>query len=78
MKIDWQARIRNPQFWFQIAISIATPVGAYFGLKAQDVTSWPILFDTLGKALSNPFVLMVVAASVYTTIVNSNTKGVKD
>lgn len=78
MKIDWQARIRNPQFWFQIVISIATPVGAYFGLKAQDVTSWPILFDTLGKALSNPFVLMMVAGSVYTTIVNSNTRGVKD
>ncbi|MCP8849197.1 phage holin family protein [Latilactobacillus curvatus] len=78
MKIDWQARIRNPQFWFQIAISIATPVGAYFGLKAQDVTSWPIMVDVLGKAVSNPYVLMLVASNVYTTIVNSNTKGVKD
>lgn len=54
------------------------PVGAYFGIKAQDVTSWHILWITLGKAIANPYVLLTVAASVYNTIINPTTKGVKD
>lgn len=54
------------------------PVGAYFGIKAQDVTNWHILWDTLGKAIANPYVLLTVAMSVYNTIINPTTKGVTD
>ena len=76
--MNWQVRFKNPHFWFQILIAVAMPVGAYFGIKAQDVTSWHILWTTFGKAIANPYVLLTVAVSVYNVIINPTTKGVRD
>ncbi|ANY14187.1 holin [Latilactobacillus curvatus] len=76
--MNWQVRFKNPHFWFQIIIAITMPVGAYFGIKAQDVTSWHILWATSGKAIANPYVLLTVGVSVYNAIINPTTKGVRD
>lgn len=76
--MNWQVRFKNPHFWFQIVIAVAMPVGAYFGIKAQDVTSWHILWITFSKAIANPYVLLTVAVSVYNAIINPTTKGVRD
>lgn len=78
MKINWKIRIQNPIWWAQIAAAIFVPIMTYFGLKATDLTSFGIVFDTLGKAISNPYVLGLVVVNVWSTINDPTTSGLKD
>lgn len=78
MNINWRVRGKNPLFWFQLFLSVIVPIGAYFGLTGQDITSWPILFDVTLKALSNPYVLFIVGVSVFNALNDPTTKGVGD
>ena len=76
--INWQVRAKNPQFWFQIFLGVAVPIGTYFGVTGKDITSWKVLIDLIGQAVSNPYVLAMVAVSVYNAVNDPSTKGVKD
>lgn len=76
--INWKVRANNPQFWFQIFLAIAVPIGTYFGVTGKDVTSWKVLIDLIGQAVSNPYVIAMVAVSVYNAVNDPSTKGVKD
>lgn len=78
MNINWRVRIKNPAFWVSIAIAIVTPMLAYFGLTAQDMTSWGAIWDVVVQAVSNPYVLLTVAVSVYNAIVDPTSTGVTD
>lgn len=78
MNINWRVRAKNPLFLFQLFLSIVVPVGAYFGLTGQDITSWPILLDVTLNALSNPYVLFIVGVSVFNALNDPTTKGVGD
>ena len=76
--INWKVRANNPQFWFQIFLAIAVPIGTYFGVTGKDVTSWEVLIDLIGQAVSNPYVIAMVAVSVYNAVNDPSTKGVRD
>lgn len=76
--INWKVRVNNPQFWFQIFLGIAVPIGTYFGVTGKDVTSWKVLIDLIGQAVSNPYVIAMVVVSVYNAVNDPSTKGVKD
>ena len=76
--INWKVRANNPQFWFQIFLAIAVPIGTYFGVTGKDITSWNVLFGLIGQAVSNPYVIAMVAVSVYNAVNDPSTKGVKD
>ncbi len=76
--INWKVRANNPQFWFQIFLAIAVPIGTYFGVTGKDVTSWKVLTDLIGQAVSNPYVIAMVVVSVYNAVNDPSTKGVKD
>ncbi len=78
MKINWQVRIHNPLWWAQIVLSIITPILGYFGLTAQDLTSWSILGEILLKAISNPYVLVLIAISAWNACNDPTTKGLSD
>lgn len=78
MKINWKVRYHNPLFWVQMFLAVAVPIGAYFGLTGQDITSWPILFGVILDAISNPYVLFTVAISVYNAISDPTTSGLSD
>ena len=78
MNINWRVRIKNPAFWVSIAIAIVTPILAYFGLTAQDMTSWGAIWDVIVQAVSNPYVILTVAVSVYNAIVDPTSTGVTD
>ena len=76
--INWKVRANNPQFWFQIFLAIAVPIGTYFGVTGKDVTSWKVLIDLVGQAVSNPYVIAMVVVSVYNAVNDPSTKGIQD
>ena len=78
MKINLRVRKNNPMFWFQLFLSVAVPIGAYFGITGQDITSWSILGRLLFDAVSNPYVLFTVLVSVYNALLDPTVKGVGD
>ena len=78
MNINWRIRIKNPAFWVSIAIAIVTPILAYFGLTAQDMTSWGAIWDVIVQAVSNPYVILAVAVSVYNAVIDPTSTGVTD
>lgn len=78
MRINWKIRARNPQFIFQIALAIAVPVGAYFGLTGADLTTWSALWGVIFDAISNPYVLFTIAVSVYNATTDPTTRGISD
>lgn len=55
--MNLKVRVKNPVFWVQIVLSILTPVLAYAGLTAQDLTTWSKVGELIVGAISNPYVL---------------------
>ena len=58
--MNLKVRVKNPVFWVQIVLSILTPVLAYAGLTAQDLTTWSKVGELIVGAISNPYVLSLV------------------
>lgn len=77
-KINWSIRVKNPMFWVQIVMSIFVPILTYMGITVQDLTSWSVVGNALVLAVTNPYVLVMVAVSVYNTIVDPTSTGVTD
>ena len=48
------------------------------GITAEDLSSWQTLGNVLLQALSNPYVLVLVIASVYNAVVDPTTRGISD
>lgn len=78
MKINLKVRFHNPVFWVQIGLSILLPIMTYYGLTAQDITSWPLLGKMLWDAVQNPYVLATVAISVWNALTDPTTEGLGD
>lgn len=76
--MNFLVRVKNPLFWAQIAMAILTPILAYFGLSGADITTWPMLGDTLLQAVCNPYVCVLVIVSVFNALTDPTTKGVTD
>lgn len=78
MKLNLKVRFKNPVFIAQLLLSIFTPVLAYAGLTAQDLTTWKALADLLIGAISNPYVLGLVVISVWNALNDPTTAGIGD
>lgn len=76
--MNWKIRIKNPVWWVQILLAILTPILAYAGLSAQDLTTWNTLGTLILDALKNPYVLSLVAVSVWNACNDPTTSGVTD
>lgn len=76
--IDFKKRINNPAFWVSVALSIVTPIMAYQGLTASDFTTWTSVGNSIVRAVQNPYVVVTVLVSLYNTVLNPTTKGIKD
>lgn len=77
-KINWKVRFKNPVWLAQIGLSILTPILAYAGLTAADLITWQALGDLLIGAIGNPYVLGLVAVSVWNAINDPTTSGITD
>lgn len=78
MQINWKVRVKNPLFWVQVILAVLTPILAYLGISAENLTSWSILGETLLEAIKNPYVLGLVLVSVWNAINDPTTSGVSD
>jgi phi LC3 family holin len=78
MKINWKVRFNNPMFYVQLVLSVLTPILAYSGLTATDLTTWAKLGEVLVQAISNPYVLSLVVVSVYNALIDPTTSGFGD
>lgn len=78
MKINWKVRVKNPLWWVQIGLAVLTPILAYAGITASDVTTWATLGDLLLGAISNPYVLGLVAVSVWNACNDPTVAGLGD
>lgn len=78
MKLNWKVRINNPIWWVQMALAVLTPIMAYAGITASDITTWGALGNLLWGAVSNPYVLMLVAVSVWNALNDPTTAGIGD
>ena len=78
MKINWKVRFRNPYFYVALILAIVAPVGTYFGINAEDLTSWPMVGAVAKQAILNPFVVVTVIISVATFLIDPTTRGISD
>lgn len=78
MKINWKVRIRNPQFWMTVGLSVITPLFAYYGITGADLTTWQSVWTLIMDAVSNPYVLVLIAVSTYNAILDPTTASLSD
>lgn len=78
MKINWKVRIKNPVFWLQVGVAVLTPILAYLGINASDITSWSKVWTLVVDAITNPYLLVLVVTSVFNSINDPTTKGICD
>ena len=76
--INWKIRLKNPVWWAQMVLAVLTPVLAYAGLPAADLTTWGAVLDLLVGAVTNPYVLSLVVVSVWNAVNDPTTKGLTD
>lgn len=76
--MNLKVRFKNPVFIAQLVLAILTPILAYAGLTYQDLTSWDALGKLLLGAISNPYVLGMIAVSVWNALNDPTTSGVGD
>lgn len=78
MNINWKVRLLNPYFYVALILAIVAPVGVYFGINAEDLTSWPMVGALAKQAVLNPYVVVTVIVSVATFLIDPTTKGFGD
>lgn len=78
MKINWRVRLKNPVWWVHIFVSMAMPVIAYYGMSAQDFTSWGVLWHTVVEALENPYVIGCALVGAWNAVYDPTSKGLTD
>lgn len=79
-KINWKVRFNKENILFisQVIISVVIPILTYFGLQASDLTTWSKVWETFVQAISNPYVVVMVLASLFNVITDPTTKGIGD
>ena len=76
--MNFKVRFKNPVFIAQFVLAILTPILAYTGLTAQDITSWSLLGEILIGAIKNPYVLSLIVVSLWNALNDPTTAGIKD
>lgn len=76
--INFKIRLKNPIFYVQLLVAVATPVFAYTGLTTSDITSWSKLWSIIVQAVSNPYVIFLIISSLYNAVVDPTTRGIGD
>lgn len=81
MHINWKVRLKHPTFWIGLIGAVGTPILAYLGITAADLTTWGSVGNAMAAAATNPYLLGLVVLSVlsFLGVVNDpTTKGLND
>ena len=78
MDINWMVRFKNPIWWGQMFLAVASPILAYYGLNFKDLNTWNSVFDLLLNAIKNPYIVGLIVVNVFNTINDPTTKGLSD
>ena len=78
MGINWKVRFKNPLFWFQLICTIAVPVLAGVGVQWEQVTTWPMLWEVVLSAISNPVVVVATFVAAWGVVTDPTTAGPSD
>lgn len=78
MNFNWIVRLKNPAVWVQIAAAVAAQILAYFGLTGADLTTWGVVWQYLGRAVQNPYLLLCVAVAAAGVLNDPTTAGFGD
>ena len=70
-KINWKAKLDDPLFYVQVIVSFSLPVAAYLGIKTTDITTWGALFNSISRALNNPYCVGIGLISVFNALIDS-------
>ncbi len=76
--INWLVRLKNPTYLWSVALAIATPIFAYYGVAGADLTTWGSVFALLLAAISNPYVVVTIGVSIYNATLDPTTAGISD
>ena len=80
-KINWKVRAKSPQFWVGLAGVVISPILAYNGIAAADVTTWQGAGELIVNTVQNPYLLASIGTGVMSFIgvlTDPTTKGLKD
>lgn len=78
MNINWKVRIQNPVWWAQIAAAVILPMLVALGMGWEEVTTWAKLWEVIVAAFENPVTVVAVIVSVWNTLNDPTTAGLKD
>lgn len=76
--INLKIRLKNPVFYMQLIIAVATPVFAYTGITASEINSWTKLGEIIIQAISNPYIIFLIMSSLYNAVIDPTTRGLSD
>jgi len=76
--INWKIRFKNPVFIAQLVMAVILPILGYMGITVADLTTWQALGNVLVGAISSPYVLGLIIVSVWQTVNDPTTSGIKD
>ena len=78
--INWKVRFnfKNKTFLLRVAFALALPILANYNLKLQDLVSWGVILDLLGKFFANPYLVGLTIVNILNIIPDPTTKGLTD
>lgn len=78
MKINWNARLKNPVWWAEVAAAVVLPMLTAIGLSWADMTTWGALWEAVKTAIANPVVVVAMVVSLWNAITDPTTAGFGD
>ena len=76
--INWLVRAKNPVFWAQVVVALFVPMLTRMGLVWDQITTWQALWQVVISGLSSPVTVVAMLLSVWNTINDPTTAGLKD
>jgi len=73
--INWKVRFNknNAQFLIRFVAALLIPILAYMGIRAQDITSWPMLWNLFLTFISNPYLLVLTMVNAINVVPDPTT-----
>ncbi|MEQ9763269.1 phage holin [Streptococcus sp. ZJ151] len=80
MGINWKVRFNkaNKTFLARFLLAIFVPILTYFGVKAEDLSTWQAVLDLIVKAISNPYVVGFTVVNFINVLPDPTTTGLND